>query len=99
MRLPLAMSALSLLASGCVFYPKTVEYYDPVCEIRARQMQLKSEVIDGMCAASTHQEAAVGCLAVALGVTAGSAVVSGSIVVAGNTMYWLEKRGKCVARS
>ena len=99
MRVPLAISGLSLLASGCVFYPKTVESYDPVCEVRTRQMQLKSEVIDGMCGASTHQEAAVGCLVVALGMTAGSAVVSGSIVVAGNTVYWLEKRGKCIARS
>ncbi len=29
-------------------------------------------------------------------VTAASAVVSGSIVVAGNAVYWLEKRGQCV---
>jgi hypothetical protein len=93
------MSALSLLASGCVFYPKTVESYDPVCEIRTRQMLLKSELIDGICAASNHHEAAAACLVVALGVTAGSAVVSGSIVAAGNTVYWLEKRGKCIAKS
>lgn len=98
MRLRLALIGLSLLASGCVFYPKTVESYDPVCEIRTRQMLLKSEVIiDGICSGS--QQAASGCLVVALGMTAGSAVVSGSIVVAGNTVYWLEKRGKCVAKS
>jgi hypothetical protein len=99
-RLRLAPIGLSLLASGCVFYPKTVESYDPVCEIRTRQMLLKSEVIiDGICAGSTQQQAAAGCLVVALGMTAGSAVVSGSIVVAGNTVYWLEKRGKCIAKS
>jgi hypothetical protein len=63
-------------------------------------MLLESDVIiDGVCAGSNHQQAAAGCLVVALGVTAGSAVVSGSIVVAGNTVYWLEKRGKCIARS
>jgi len=93
------VTGLSLLASGCVYYPKTVEYYDASCEISARQMQLKNEAIQGMCEKASTQPEAVGCLAVALGVTAGSAVVSGSIVVAGNTMYWLEKRGKCVARS
>jgi hypothetical protein len=98
-RARLALIGLSLLASGCVFYPKTVESYDPVCEIRTRQMLLKSEVIiDGVCP-STQQQHAAGCLVVALGVTAGSAVVSGSIVVAGNTVYWLEKRGKCIAKS
>ena len=92
------MSALSLLASGCVFYPQTAESYDPVCEVRARHMQLKSEVMHGTCGAST-QSAAVGCLALAAGITAGSAIVSGSIVVVGNTVYWLEKRGKCIAKS
>jgi hypothetical protein len=97
MRFPLAMSGLSILASGCVFYPQTVESYDPVCELRTRQMQLKSEVMHGTCGASTQSEAA-GCLALAAGITAGSAVVSGSIVVAGNTVYWLEKRGKCIAK-
>jgi len=97
-RARLALIGLPLLASGCVFYPKTVESYDPVCEMRTRQMLLKSEVIDGLCA-SIQNEAAVGCLAVALGVTAGTAVVSGSIVVAGNTVYWLEKRGKCIVKS
>ena len=92
------MSGLSLLASGCVFYPQTAEYYDPVCEMRARHMQLKNEVMHGTCGASTQSEA-VGCLAVAAGITAGSAIVSGSIVVAGNTVYWLEKRGKCSANT
>jgi hypothetical protein len=97
-RVRLALTGLSLLASGCVFYPKTVESYDPVCELRTRQMQLKSEVMHGTCGGSTQSEA-VGCLALAAGITAGSAVVSGSIVVAGNTVYWLEKRGKCIAKS
>lgn len=30
-------------------------------------------------------------------VSAASAVISGSIVLVGNTVYWLEKRGRCVA--
>jgi hypothetical protein len=98
-RLRLALTGLALLASGCVFYPKTVESYDPVCEIRTRQMVLKSEVVDGLCSASSHQDAAAACLVAVLSVTAGSAVISGSIVAVGNTVYWLEKRGKCIARS
>jgi hypothetical protein len=98
-RLRLALAGLALLASGCVFYPKTVESYDPVCEIRTRQMVLKSEVVDGLCSASSHQDAAAACLVAVLSVTAGSAVISGSIVAVGNTVYWLEKRGKCIARS
>jgi len=30
-----------------------------------------------------------------IAVTAGSLIVSGSIVVAGNTVHWIEKQGKC----
>jgi hypothetical protein len=32
-------------------------------------------------------------------VSAASAIVSGSIVVAGNLVYWFEKQGQCVARA
>ena len=91
-------TGLSLLASGCFYYPKTVEYYDYGCEIQARQVVLKSEALPAYCSAASTQAEATGCLALALGVSAGSAVVSGSIVVAGNTVYWLEKRGKCITR-
>ena len=92
-------ASVSLLASGCLFYPTTVQYYDPGCEIHARRMQLESKVMADICAGASGHEAAVGCLAVLASVTAGSAVVSGSIVVVGNTVYWFEKRGRCVQKS
>jgi hypothetical protein len=95
-----AASALSLLVSGCVFYPRTVAYYDFECEIHARRLVLESQVMADMCSgASGGHEAAVACLAVLAGVTAGSAAVSGSIVVVGNTAYWFEKRGRCLRKS
>jgi hypothetical protein len=34
-----------------------------------------------------------------LGTTALSAIVSGSLVVAGNTVYWLEKEARCIAKT
>ena len=89
-------ASLALLVSGCFFYPTTVQYYDPGCELHARRMELQSKVMADMCTNAQGHEAAVGCLAVLAGVTAGSAVVSGSIVVVGNSVYWFEKRGRCV---
>jgi hypothetical protein len=98
LRYPIA-AALSLLLSGCFYYPRTVEYYDAGCEIHARRMVLESQVMAEMCSGATGHEAAVGCLVVLAGVTAASAAVSGSIVVVGNTVYWFEKRGRCIGRS
>jgi len=38
------------------------------------------------------------CFALVVAMSAGSAIVSGSIVVVGNALYWLEKQGKCLAK-
>lgn len=84
-----AVVALSLSVSGC-YYPKKIEYYDYECNIQSRKLELTHDQMSS-CGGSA-------CLA-ALAVSAGSAIVSGSIVVAGNTMYWMEKQGKCVPKS
>lgn len=88
--------ALSLAAtlSGCVYVPRTTEVYDAECQIRARHMTLDMQQVGGFGGCS-NQGCAV--LLVTLGaVTLASAVVSGSIVVAGNVVYWFERQGQCV---
>lgn len=85
--------------SGCVFYPRTIEYYDAECEIRYRQLVLKTEPMQIACSgANPSDPQGHACLAAILAISAGSGVVSGSIVVVGNTVYWLERRGKCLAK-
>ena len=83
--------AVSVFVSGCIVYPKKVEFYDPECEIIVKKMTL--EVVPTHSVCSFEEE----CLVI-LGISAASAVVSGSIVVVGNTIYWLEKVGKCVVK-
>ena len=83
--------AASVFVSSCIVYPKKVEYYDAECEIMVKKLTLEVEVVTQN-ACSYEEE----CL-VLLGASAASAVVSGSIVVIGNTIYWLEKVGNCVA--
>jgi hypothetical protein len=39
------------------------------------------------------------CLAATLVIGAGSTLVAGSIVVVGNTAYWLERVGTCTAKA
>lgn len=87
--------ALTVAAlSACVFVPRTTEVYDAGCRIQSKQMTLEPVQIAhlGQCVGS-----GCGALLVVAGATAAaSAVVSGSIVIAGNVVYWLEKQGRCV---
>ncbi len=77
---------------GCIAYPTKIEYYDYECNIQSRKLVLTADAVNIGCQHTAD------CMAL-LGASAGSAIVSGSIVVAGNTVYWLEKRGKCVPQS
>jgi hypothetical protein len=91
-RLPVIAAALALQA--CVFLPRTAEVYDADCQIAARHMVLQPVQIASI-SGCNNQGCAV--LLAASGVTAAaSAIISGSIVVAGNAVYWLEKQGRCV---
>jgi hypothetical protein len=83
----------ALLLAGCVATPKVVEYYDEGCSIQTRKVVLQTQPLGNLnCTQSSD------CMAVVLAITASTAIVSGSIVVVGNTVYWLERVGKCIAR-
>jgi hypothetical protein len=84
---------IALLLSACVVVPRTEIVFDDDCKILKRQMVLEVQQIGyfGGCANE-------GCAALLVGigaVAAGSAVVSGSIALVGNVVYWLERRGQC----
>ena len=85
------LAAASLAA--CVYVPRTTEVYDDECRIQAKQMTLDVQQVGVF----LHcHDRACGAVLVTLGaVTVASAIVSGSIVVAGNVVYWFEKRGRC----
>ena len=95
-RSSIAALGAALLASACVVLPVKVESYDTACrsvthhmELRTVQLAARSEAFY-LCQAQDCLNALV-----AVGVTAASAVVSGSIVVIGNAVYWAEQRADC----
>lgn len=92
-----AVLALSMLVSGCVVYPKQIEYYTD-CDIKAKKLVLETEAMKAACSASSGDPEGKACLGGLLTLGVASAIVSGSIVVIGNTVYWLEKEGKCLAK-
>jgi len=93
---PALLAALAAAAmSGCVIVPVTTADYDPDCQLVTHHMTLQTVQL-----AQLNRCSGQGCemmLLAAFGVTAASAIVSGSIAVIGNVAYWAERRAGCVA--
>jgi hypothetical protein len=90
------LALLAALLQGCVYLPRTATVYDEKCDVHYREMSLQPYQVAQFAGSCNHRDC--GYLLVALGaVSAASAIVSGSIVVAGNLVYWFEKQGQCVA--
>ncbi len=85
---------ITLFISGCVVYPKEVRTYDPKCNIETRRLELRTEGVNVYCSGSSGRDAGA-CAVALIAVGAATAIVSGSIVVVGNFVYWLEELGTC----
>jgi len=85
---------LAFALSACVVVPVVDQYDDTpsTCKTYTRSMSLKVIEMRQNHDARCNGEA---CLAAALVVFAGSAIISGSIVLTGNTVHWLEYQGTC----
>ncbi len=97
LRTPTAVLAASLLASACIVVPRTEAGFDPDCRIVTHRMVLDTVQVGRINNCSVKQD----CIAIipVLGVTAASAIVSGSIAVVGNVVYWAEQRTGCMLTS
>ena len=81
------------LLQACIYLPKTKEVYDVDCRITSKHMELQPVQIAAI-AHCGHNDC-VAILAAAAATAATSAIISGSIVVVGNMVYWFEKQGQC----
>gem|GEM_PF-631317 len=95
-RMLVCLTLVSFL-SGCIMVPKTHEFQEPRCKLITKELTVTVKDLD----LSNIQHAnvnPVGLLglpfAFAFLFTA-SVVVSGSIVVAGNSIHWIEQEGTC----
>ena len=90
-----AVVGAGLAGAGCVIVPVQMEDWDPGCRLVTHHIELQPVVLGQLNACSGQ-----GCEALvlaSLGVTAVSAVVSGSIAIIGNVAYWAEHRAGCAA--
>ena len=96
-KLTVVLAVLVYVAiGGCVYTPSVVTRYDEQCDIELKKMELTEKQLSLL--EDSHCTHAVDCTAVvAVQVLAApvSAVVSGSIVLVGNTIFWMQKQGQC----
>jgi len=85
---------LAMCLQACVYVPRTTVVYDDACKVQVRQMTLEMAQLGSFrgCA----NQGCVALLVAAGAVAAASVVVSGSIALVGNVVYWTEKQGRCL---
>jgi hypothetical protein len=92
---------LVIFLSGCVFYPKEAHRQDMAanCSHKMQTKKLTLELSDAQmrvsCGNGRHGPATLGCVALLSFIPAASFVVSGSIVLVGNAIHWLEYESRC----
>jgi len=79
--------------SGCVFYPQTTLQHNPTCDAIQRHMKLNSTQVEAF--VGCHDRGCAELLLLAGVVSAASFVVSGSIAVVGDIVYWFEAQAQC----
>ena len=95
----LGVIGISTLLGACVVKPKTVASYDEKCMVSTQKVVLTAEQFNAFnldnCVASSCKAELVNAIVISTLATTASAVVSGSIALVGNTLYWMESQGKC----
>ena len=102
----LSLVLITFLIQSCIVIPKTVPEEDQECLLVTKSMTIdyytSPDMIDGavdeMVNAVTsdcHEPECLILLAPLITISVGSFIVSGSIVVVGNTIHWIEEQGRC----
>lgn len=88
--------AASLVLSGCIVTPSMETRYDPGCALARKTMVLTTQQVNLLQGLDCNGGDCGGLLVAMLVVPPASAVVSGSIVLVGNTVFWVEHKARCV---
>ena len=90
-----ALVAVALALQACVMVPVAKYRYDEGCRTTVKQMTLEPVQLASI--GSCSNEGCVAIVALAGATAAVTAVVSGSVAIVGNVVYWMERAGRCDA--
>jgi|GEM_PF-1909063 len=95
----LILMILSTTLCACVVVPKTVASYDEECKVATHKIELRLEQAGTFneidCIHNDCGEEFAGAIFNSALIMTTSAIVSGSIALTGNTLYWLGRRSEC----
>lgn len=94
----LASFLIGFIFTSCAFVPRVAENQNTQCELVTKKLTLELAAADpgGVVGINcSTPECVIAPLAVAAAVSSATLIVSGSIVVIGNSIHWLEQEGKC----
>jgi len=94
------IAMITLLISACIALPATKEVTNNDCDLVTREMYVDSHTLGDFnyVNGAGSGEAIVVLAATALVIYSVSWVISGSIVLTGNSIHWLETKGRCNER-
>ncbi len=78
--------------AGCVYYPKVNKMQKAKCELVTKKLKIDKTTLDP---AISSPSDLFGFLIVGGLIAATTIAVSGSIMIAGNTIHWIEQEGTC----
>ena len=96
MKLTLILLTITCVCS-CAYVPSSSGQQDLYneCDMTTKKLSIKKIGNGDFCLKGAKLNELVGCLVVGGFVASTSAVVSGSIVIVGNTIHWMEYQAKC----
>ena len=84
--------------SSCAFYPKVIDDQNTACHLVSKKLTLEIVVFDSISREDLKGADAEEILVLLAGTTViavASAIISGSIMLAGNAIHWIEQQGTC----
>jgi hypothetical protein len=87
-----------LCLSGCAFYPKVADEQNTECHLVSKKLTVDVVVLQDISSADLGGASGEGLVVLLAGtavVAVGSAIISGSITLVGNTIHWIEQEGTC----
>ena len=83
------------MLGACIYVPVVDESESAKCNTVTKSLSLDKIDSEGAIAMRCRNEECAVVLAGVATISAGSAIISGSIVLTGNTLHWLEYQGTC----
>lgn len=95
----LMLTMATAVLGACVVTPKKVEQFDSSCMVTKKKIELSTEQLDLLegvdCITHSCKAELTSVALMSAAITTASTIVSGSIALVGNTLYWAEAQGKC----